>query len=138
MPADTANRQMRVAFDVDDTITRCPEFFSLLSRALKAAGHRVFIITYREGSPDTQRELRDWGIEYDTLVTPTDEELDAHGFFQWKADACRRLKIDIFFEDMPEVINLLDETTIAMMPVDPPLGKVTYQDDDESPRSRTG
>ena len=28
---------MRVAFDIDDTITRCPKFFAVISQALMAA-----------------------------------------------------------------------------------------------------
>ena len=133
MTARPSEKRMRVAFDVDDTITRCPEFFALLSRALRAGRSQVYIITFREDREGTEQELREWGIEYDELVMATDGELDACGFYRWKADACRRRKIDIFFEDMPEVINLLDESTIAMMPIDPPLGKVAYEATTEEP-----
>jgi hypothetical protein len=133
MTAGRSEKRMRVAFDVDDTITRCPEFFALLSRALQAGGHSVFIITYREDRPETEQELRAWGIQYDELVTPTDRDLQERGFYRWKAEACRLRKVDIFFEDMPEVVNLLDESTLAMIPVDPPLGKITYEAAAERP-----
>ena len=36
-----ARCRMRVAIDIDGTITRCPVFFSIVSRALLAAGHQV-------------------------------------------------------------------------------------------------
>ena len=127
MTSAAGDRRMRVAFDVDDTITRHLELFSLLSHALRAARHKVFIITFREDRDATEAELRDWNIVYDELVMPNDQELSQLGFFRWKAVACRRRKVDIFFEDMPEVVNLLDESTIAIMPVDPPLGKITYE-----------
>jgi len=29
---------------------------------------------------------------------------------RWKADICRRLQIDILFEDMPEVVNVVEPT----------------------------
>ncbi len=39
---------MKAALDIDGTITERPEFFAVLSRALRAAGHRVLILTYRD------------------------------------------------------------------------------------------
>ena len=44
----------------------------------------------------------------------------------WKAEACRNLKIDLFFDDMPEVLNALSATTVAYMAIDPSLGSVAY------------
>ena len=121
---------MRIAFDIDDTITRHPEFFRFLSGALKAAGHQIFVITYREGLEDTEAELADYGIEYDELILATEEQLRDVDFFEWKAQVCRAKEIDVFFEDMPEVLNRLDRSTMACMVVDPDLGQVTYKDDD--------
>jgi len=36
---------MRVSFDLDGTITKHPEFFVALGKALLAAGHTVYILT---------------------------------------------------------------------------------------------
>ena len=117
---------MNVALDIDDTITRCPGFFALLSKALNDSGHKVYIITYREDRELAEEELAELGITYHDIVLATEQELEDAEFFQWKADVCRRLKIDIFFEDMPEVVNALDDSTIAFVPFDPELGKIAY------------
>ena len=119
---------MRIGIDIDDTITRCPEFFALISRALVAGGHEVYVISYREGQEAVRAELGGWGIAYSDVVLPTNEELDNAGFYEWKVQTCRRLKIDVLFEDMPEVINRLDDSVVAFMPYDADLGQVTYQD----------
>lgn len=61
---------MRVAFGIDGTISERPTFFALLSATLRAAGHYVLILTYRD--PDrrqqTESQLADWNIEYDEMV----------------------------------------------------------------------
>lgn len=117
---------MNVAFDLDDTITRCPEFFAFLSRALKDAGHPVFIISYRTDEESTADALAEFGVAYDELILATDLDLDAQGFYEWKAEMCRRLEIDVFFEDMPEVANRVDDSTVCFVPFDPDLGRMTY------------
>ncbi|MEI7752556.1 MAG: HAD family hydrolase, partial [Candidatus Omnitrophota bacterium] len=62
---------MKVCFDIDGTITERPEFFSLLSRAVRKSGGKVFVVTSRTRSAEnmeaTKREVNDCGIEYDEL-----------------------------------------------------------------------
>ena len=38
--------KMVIGIDIDDTITRNPQFFAILSSAFVKAGHRVIIITF--------------------------------------------------------------------------------------------
>lgn len=109
---------MNVAFDIDDTITRHPQFFALLSRSLRAEGHRVIIITFRDNRDVTANDLREWGIAYDTLVTSTLELCLEHGVDEWKAEVCRTHQVDIFFEDDPEVLRHVDDRIVCMMPID--------------------
>ena len=45
--SSASNGNMKVALDIDDTITRCPDFFAFLSKALKDAGHHVYVVSYR-------------------------------------------------------------------------------------------
>jgi hypothetical protein len=122
---------MRVAFDIDDTITRCPEFFAVISQALMTAGHDVYIISYRSGRGTVEQELEGYGIQFRDVVLPSDEDFDHFGFYEWKAHACRNLKIDIFFEDMPEVVNKLDPSVLAFVPLDPDLGRLDYFEAEE-------
>lgn len=125
---------MRIAFDIDDTITRCPEFFSVISKALRAAGHKVYIISYREDRGFADEDLAECGVSYDELILFADYERKSGGSQtwqdeagNWKAEVCRRHEIDVLFDDMPEVINALDERTVAFMTVDPLLGRVAYE-----------
>ena len=121
---------MRVALDIDDTITRCPEFFSFISKAMMAAGHDVYVISYRDNQQAVEEELRDiHNIAFRQVVLPSEDDFRDQGFYEWKANVCRSLKIDIFFEDMPEVVNELDRSVVAFMPFDAGLGRVTYVDD---------
>ncbi len=123
---------MRVALDIDDTITLHPEFFAFLSNALLAAGHGVYIISFREGQEEVEQDLGAYGVAFTRVILPTNEDLAETGFYEWKASVCRSLRIDIFFEDMPEVINELDPSTIAFVPFDRDLGRLTYVDDSDS------
>ncbi len=45
-----------------------------------------------------------------------------------EATVCRRLGIEVFFEDMPEVVNKLDPDVLALVPFDADLGRLTYID----------
>ena len=108
---------MVVGMDIDDTITRHPAFFSFLAGALLAAGHEVIIITFREDREDTKALLEEWNIGYTKLITSSIEACFEHGVNEWKAAVCRENQVEIFFEDDPEVIQHVDESTVCMMPV---------------------
>jgi len=117
---------MRVALDIDDTITRHPRFFAFLSKALIRAGHSVYIISYRQGQEEVEADLAAFGISFTEVVLPSSEDLAREGFYEWKAAACKRLGVEVFFEDMPEVINELDKSVVAFVPFDAGLGRLTY------------
>jgi hypothetical protein len=109
---------MVIAFDIDDTITRHPEFFSFLSTALLAANHRVVIITFREDPFTAAADLLRWGVVYSELVTSSLDECLAHGVDEWKAAVCREHGVELFFEDDPNVLRHVDAQTVCLMPVD--------------------
>jgi hypothetical protein len=124
---------MHIAFDIDGTIDRCPEFFAILSKAMSGSGHKVYVISYREDRELAEEDLPKYGIPFDELVLPTEQELRRANpgtwrteAGRWKADVCRRPAIDVFFEDMPEVVNTLDARTLALIVADPSLGKLRY------------
>ena len=108
---------MVIGFDIDDTITRHPQFFAVISKALVAAGHRVIIITFREDRDSAEAELRKWGIAYDGLMTSSLDTALEHGVDEWKAEACRQHGVEVFFEDDPAVLSHLDDSVVAMMPI---------------------
>ena len=108
---------MIVRFDIDDTITLHPEFFSLISHALINAGHKVIIITIREDQQTAENDLKLWNVVYNKLVTSTLESCLVHGVNEWKAGVCRQNNVDIFFDDDPHVIKHIDDSTFCIMPI---------------------
>jgi len=107
---------MIIAFDIDDTISRHPQFFAFLTQALKAAGHQVLIITFREDRSATEADLRAWGIAWTRLITSTLDACLAVGVDEWKASECRKARVDIFFEDDPNVLQHIDPATLCLQP----------------------
>ncbi len=91
---------MNVGIDIDATITETPEIFALLSHALREAGHRVYVVSYRDPNSldESRAEVDKYGISYDDIFHPQDHE----DIPQFKARMARELELDIFFDDMPE------------------------------------
>ena len=89
---------MKVALDIDGTISEHPEFFAVLSAALRGAGHQVIVLTYRdpERAEATRRQLADWGVVFDELVIAP--ALEAKG------ELCAAHGVDLFFDDQDECI----------------------------------
>lgn len=99
---------MRVALDIDETITRCPELFAVLSRGLLREDHEVYVITKRfeRLREKTIKQLTEWGIEYTALFM--DES---------KHKLCEKLGIDVIFEDKPNEIKKIKPPTVVFMTV---------------------
>ncbi len=103
---------MRIAIDIDDTATYAPEFFAALTHALN--GSEVVIVSYREDAEAARNTLAACGIRYDRLILATDPELGRAPHQKlpaWKAEVIRRIAADVFFEDMPEVVHLIEPPT---------------------------
>src|SRR5690606_20748485 len=81
---------MKIAFDVDETITQHPELFSVLAKSLIAAGHEVYIISdvpeyYRA---DRLRILKEADIPFTKLCCAGN-----------KREICVREGISFLFDD---------------------------------------
>ena len=98
---------MKVALDIDGTISEHPEFFAVLSSALRTAGHRVVVLTYRDPAraEATNAELAAWGIGFDELVIAPSLEA--------KGELCGTLGIDLFFDDQDECIATVPEGVLV-------------------------
>ena len=110
---------MVIGLDIDDTITRHPEFFALMSQALVAAGHEVVIITFRDDREATQEDLESWGVAYTKLVTSSLEAHLEHGVDEWKGVVCSEHGVEVFFDDDPDVIRYVDSSVTTFLSVDP-------------------
>jgi uncharacterized HAD superfamily protein len=96
---------MRIGLDIDGLLDERPDFFSFLSHALRAAGHFVAVLTYRDADSRTRTEgqLAGWAISYD--------ELHFARSLSDKGRLCRELKIDVYFDDQDECLVGVDEGT---------------------------
>jgi hypothetical protein len=98
---------MRIGLDLDGLLDEQPAFFALLTTALRASGHFVAVLTYRdpESRARTEAQLAGWGIACD--------ELRFARSLQDKGCLCRELKIDVYFDDQDECIqDVREETTV--------------------------
>ena len=96
---------MRVGLDIDGLLDERPEFFALLSAALRAGGHFVAVLTYRDPGrrAHTERQLESWGVAYD--------ELHFAKSLSDKGRLCRELELDVYFDDQDECIADVGEAT---------------------------
>ena len=107
---------MVVALDIDGTIDRHPEFFAHLSQSLLSAGHRVVVITFRENEGETAAALDAWGVRYHELIVNDLAEQHEVGVLEWKGVVCRRLGVEVFFEDDHEVLEHVPESVVCFSP----------------------
>ncbi len=98
---------MKVALDIDGTISEHPEFFAVLSAALRAAGHTIVVLTFRDPARDaaTRQHLAGWGVVYDELVIAPSLEA--------KGELCGSLGVDLFFDDQDECIAGVPESVVV-------------------------
>jgi uncharacterized HAD superfamily protein len=98
---------MKVALDIDGTISEHPDFFAVLSSALRASGHQIVVLTYRDPArnEETKRQLASWGIVFDELVITTSLES--------KGELCEELEVDLFFDDQDECITKVPERVLV-------------------------
>ena len=98
---------MKVALDIDGTISEHPEFFAMLSAALRAAGHHVLVLTFRDPARDavTRAQLAAWGVVFDELVIA--------GSLEAKGELCGAHGVDLFFDDQDECIATVPERILV-------------------------
>jgi hypothetical protein len=115
---------MRIAIDIDDTITRNPVFFSFLTRSFSNEGHHVVILTHRTDEARARLDLQANGIVYHQLICYRFEE--EIPWEKWKGHICTQEQLEILFDDNPEVINHLPEGVQGFLIVLPDRGLVYY------------
>ena len=98
---------MKIALDIDGTISENPTFFAVLSTAFRAAGHFVLVLTYRDPNraEATRDQLYQWGIAFDELVIAPNLES--------KGPLCATHGVDLFFDDQDECIAAVPESVLV-------------------------
>lgn len=124
---------MVIGLDIDGTINRHPKFFAFLSQMLLAAGHEVIVITFREDRKSASDDLTAWGIHYSTLVTWSFQDNRDEDMYSWKGRICADRKVEILFDDDPQVLCQLGPKVLGLMVVDHESHDLTLLDDTDTP-----
>ena len=97
---------MKIAIDIDGTISAHPQFFSALTNGLKGKA-QIFILTNRDPSEqsrkETEKELTEWGIWYEHLVISNR-----------KSQVILENGIDIVFENEDEQFQDLPKSVLVL------------------------
>ena len=98
---------MKIAIDLDNTITGFPEFFSVFSRAMRREGCRIHIVTNRPKGTEAEviDELDECGVLYDAVKITAD-----------KAKYIQDQGINVFFDDKDEYFTGLPESVAVFKP----------------------
>jgi hypothetical protein len=86
--------KMKLALDLDGTITRYPEFFSKLTHLWD---DDVYVITFRSNLESSVEDCRRYGIKYHEIIVANKDD-------DSKGKEIERLGIEVYFDDMPEFI----------------------------------
>ena len=62
-------RKMKIAVDLDGTISEYPEFFRLFTKAMSQAGCKIYVVTDRPPGAEqiVSEQLKGYGITYDVI-----------------------------------------------------------------------
>jgi len=110
---------MHICLDIDDTITYQPSFFMKLSHSFSDA--KITIVTFRTDREAAEVYLNQIGIRYDKLIVSSDAKLgqkEGETLHVWKANLINEMQPDLFFEDMPEAVALVDDSIAVFQPCD--------------------
>lgn len=109
---------MKFAFDLDGVTYEYPKILQEIMRCLKLGGNEVIILTgHFEGDvlEKDKRRLREGGFVYhNRLIEKPLAGMSSHKF---KAKVCRAEKIDVLFEDSPEVVEEVNKTKTVVVQV---------------------
>lgn len=115
---ETIPKTMTVGVDIDGSIMKKPAFFAFLSQSLKASGHKLLIITFREDYVNLVKLLRKNEIEYTEIISSSFEDQMKVGVDEWKAEVCKRYQVDVLFDGSPSVMKHIEPETLALMSID--------------------
>lgn len=108
---------LRLGLDWDDTVTDYPAALALLCRAFGS----VVIVTLNHGVTIEEAERR-LGCKIEGIEYCPDEAVIAGRSHVWKAETCRRLDVDLMFDDDPDVVKACIEVDIQAIGIAPLLG----------------
>lgn len=109
---------MKFGIDIHGTIDKMSKFFATFSQRAISKGHEVHIITGSIKTPEIEKQLKNWGIQYTHFFSVSDKLLSEEKVVYWKtpkdpffndddwnsakAKYCAEQKIDLHFDDSNE------------------------------------
>ncbi|MBL8535388.1 MAG: hypothetical protein JNL33_16190 [Betaproteobacteria bacterium] len=108
---------MHVCLDVDSTVNYAPDFFVALCRRFPDAV--ITAITSGIDESETQSYLDSIGLRYDRIIdsiSPGYERQEDESPHEWKAEMVNRLRPDILFECVPQVVSLIHPSILVFLP----------------------
>ncbi|MHC4213703.1 MAG: hypothetical protein ACYSWP_10065 [Planctomycetota bacterium] len=95
---DSGAKRLKIAVDLDGTISEYPDFFSFFTMAMAQAGCRIYVITDRIHGTEGQvaEELKSYNITYHVLKITSD-----------KASFILDEGITVLFDDMDRYFRAL-------------------------------
>lgn len=133
---------LKIAFDVDGTISDYPEVYSAMARALHSQGHKVIVVTGRPYTDKdfTVNQLFSWG--FGTIIgsppmnlymynkpyewpCPDARKAEAikRTLADWKAYICGELRVDCLIDDDPLVLAAVGATGMMVVQALPRKGR---------------
>lgn len=116
---------MKIGLDIHGVIDKYPQFFKDFSKAMIAEGHEVHIITGQERE-NAEPTVRAAGVEFTHFFSVVDYHLnkgtemwkdekdtwwmDKDEWLRTKGDYCKRMSIDIHFDDSVEYKEFMPST----------------------------
>jgi len=91
--------KMKIAVDLDGTISEYPEFFKIFTKAMSEGGCKIYVLTDRPAGTEEQvvEELRDYGITHDVIkITGEKSEFILEEGIKVLFD-----DVDQYFRDLP-------------------------------------
>ena len=97
---------MKIAIDIDGTISAYPQFFAELTNALKGKTE-IFILSNRDPSAESRRETEEelgkWGIWYEHLILS-----------EQKSKVILENGVDVLFENEDEQLQHLPKSVLVL------------------------
>lgn len=119
---------MKIALDLDDTITACPEFFVEMAAGLRSRGHEIYILTFRREREEILSTLKELGLESDRVLNlPNDFDVIERDPFAWKAEQCTKFEIDVLIDDMADVLNAVPSSVFSLLARNHERGELFYE-----------
>ena len=110
--------KMKFGIDIHGVSDTKKKFFAIFSQRAISNGHEVHVVTGSQKTPETEKQLKEYGIQYKHFFSISDKLLSENKLTHWtgpgdpwfaaddwnpaKANYCKEQGIDLHFDDSNE------------------------------------